>query len=104
MQKIAERLMPLVAIIRLRNAQSANLVLQRRTLQSETFGGSPLPAIRPDAALNAPIITEDSACRNVEALPTPTLASDEVASSASGTSNSSPRVRMTARSMKFANS
>jgi hypothetical protein len=50
------------------------------------------------------MITEDSACRNVEAVPTATLVSEQVASSASGTSNSSPRVRMTARSMTFANS
>src|SRR5208283_148822 len=32
----------LLAIIRLRNSQSANFVLQGRTLQSETLGGSPL--------------------------------------------------------------
>jgi len=33
---------PLIAAGRLRDAQPANLVLQRRTLQSQKFGGSPL--------------------------------------------------------------
>src|SRR5215469_4310541 len=64
----------------------------------------PLPAIRPDAALKASIITEDSAWRNVEGAPKTTLVSDEVGSSETGISSSSPRERMTARSIKFANS
>src|SRR5271157_2465062 len=34
--------MPLIAVGRLCDAQATNLVLQRRTLQSQTFGGSPL--------------------------------------------------------------
>lgn len=33
--------MDLLAIIRFRNSQAANLVLQRRTLQSETLGSAP---------------------------------------------------------------
>src|ERR1700730_1428753 len=32
----------LIAVVHLCDAQAANLVLQRRTLQSETLGGSPL--------------------------------------------------------------
>ena len=49
--------------------------------------------------LNAPMITEDSACRKEEAVPTATSVSDEGTSSASGTADSSPRVRMTARNL-----
>jgi hypothetical protein len=38
----AERRKALLTITRLRNPQAANLVLQCRALQSETFGGTPL--------------------------------------------------------------
>jgi len=38
-EHLSQQLLP---IIRLRNPQATNLVLQRRTLQSETLGGSPL--------------------------------------------------------------
>ena len=92
----------LLAIIRLRNPQSANLVLQRRTLQSETLGGSPLACDPSRCGSQCTDDYEALACRNVEAVPKATLVSDEVASSVSGTSNSSPRVSMTARSMKLA--
>ena len=61
-------------------------------------------AIRPDAPLKASTITLHSACRKLEVDAATKIISEEVRSSDIDTSNSSPRVRMTARSMKFANS
>src|SRR5271165_2387763 len=64
----------------------------------------PLPAIRPAAARNASMITLDSACLKLEGELIATTTSEEVGRAAIGTSSSSPRVTITARSMKFANS
>jgi hypothetical protein len=60
--------------------------------------------MRPDAAFKASMITLDSACLKEEGKLTATTASEDAESVAIGTSNSLPRVTMTARSMKFANS
>jgi hypothetical protein len=84
--------------------EAANFVLQSRTFESEPFCRPPLPAIRPAAAFNASTITLDSACLKLEGELTATTRSEEAGSVAVGSSNSSPRVTMTALSMKFGNS
>ena len=63
----------------------------------------PFPAIRPEAALKASIITVRSALWKVQA-EAEAVRQQETMSSPIGASNSSPCEIMTARSMKFANS
>ncbi len=63
---------------------------------------APGPEIRPDAAFNASMIACLSASWNVDT--GEAYWTDDFLSSVSGTFNSSPCVRMTARSMKFSNS
>jgi hypothetical protein len=78
-----------------RNSQTADLVLQRRTFESEPCGGPPVPAVRPAAARNPSMITPDSAALKVEGELKATNVSEQARSVAIGTSSSGPRVTIT---------
>jgi hypothetical protein len=94
----------LVLILCFGDAEPTNLVLQRRALQSQPFGSSALSCNPPRSGSQCLNDHTALACRKLEVDPAGKTISAELRSSPSGTSNSSPRVRMTARSMKFASS
>jgi hypothetical protein len=83
------------------DTQFSHLILQGRAFEPRRSAAPAVPAILPEAARSALMITSRSARWNVEIV---VISGGEAISSPVGTFSSSPCDRSTARSMKFANS